>query len=354
MQEKPLKVSVVIPFYNEEKHLARCIDSVLDQSYENYEVLLINDGSNDGSQEIAEFYSRKFENVKLINKINTGLCSSRDEGVCVASGEYVMFVDSDDTITQKCLSSLMSHAIQDNNVLSDIIVGGFTYVYSNKQTKINVVYPNLIKGKIELLEDDFVDIYNSNVLNPIWNKLFRIEFLNENKLKVNRGLKIFVDVPFTYDALRLCKYIAIVPFQAYNYHVTISGMYNKLHSFNVYFESLKMQYNFKIMFAENILNGASFDLFKNKIERIFLQGLIEAISKGLLSDSKSTEFYKNIDFVINYTRNNNLQFSTENLYEKALIYYTKNRKSSLYIYVLWMLSLIPLKAKRFIKFVLEK
>ena len=88
--------SVVIPIYNIEKYISECIDSVLNQSYKNIEILLVNDGSEDNSQSICEFYSKKDNRVRLINKKNGGLSSARNKGIEVARGNYIIFLDGDD------------------------------------------------------------------------------------------------------------------------------------------------------------------------------------------------------------------------------------------------------------------
>ena len=91
-------VSVIVPVYNVEKYLKKCVDSILSQSYQNIEVILINDGSLDGSGEICEAYAQKDERIKYITQNNSGLGKTRNRGVEEASGKYLLFVDSDDYI----------------------------------------------------------------------------------------------------------------------------------------------------------------------------------------------------------------------------------------------------------------
>ena len=94
------KVSFIIPVYNVEKYLKKCIKSVLDQSYKNIEVLLIDDGSTDGSPKICDDYAKKDSRIKVFHKENEGLSATRNLGVKLSTGKYITFIDSDDTISE--------------------------------------------------------------------------------------------------------------------------------------------------------------------------------------------------------------------------------------------------------------
>lgn len=104
-----IKVSVVIPIYNAEEYLNKCIDSILEQSLKEIEIILINDGSIDRSGEICDEYAMKDERIRVIHKVNEGVSRARNRGIVEASGKYIMFVDSDDYVNQeycKCLYDL--------------------------------------------------------------------------------------------------------------------------------------------------------------------------------------------------------------------------------------------------------
>ncbi|EOU2021355.1 glycosyltransferase family 2 protein, partial [Clostridium perfringens] len=101
-----MKISIIVPVYNVENYLEKCIDSILSQSYKNIELILINDGSLDKSGEICDRY--KSDNVKIIHKKNTGLSETRNLGIKASTGEYLMFVDSDDWIVEDCISEIVN------------------------------------------------------------------------------------------------------------------------------------------------------------------------------------------------------------------------------------------------------
>ena len=101
-----MKISIVVPVYNVEKYLDRCIKSLLNQSIEEYEILLIDDGSKDNSGKMCDEYQRRDSRIKVFHKENEGLGLTRNYGMNQAAGEYILFVDSDDYIAQECLKDL--------------------------------------------------------------------------------------------------------------------------------------------------------------------------------------------------------------------------------------------------------
>lgn len=123
------KISVVVPVYNVENYLGSCLDSVLNQDFESFEIVVVNDGSTDGSLEIAKTYEARYpEKVRLISQENKGLGGARNTGIDNAKGEYIVFVDSDDTIKHDMLSSLYNEMTSSN---ADIAIFGIEYVDEN-------------------------------------------------------------------------------------------------------------------------------------------------------------------------------------------------------------------------------
>lgn len=109
-------ISVIVPIYNQEKYLERCVDSILRQTYSNLEIILIDDGSTDKSGEICEAYLRKDTRIQVVHKKNGGLSSARNAGIKVARGEYIGFVDSDDFIAEDMYQILMEHCLRYDNI----------------------------------------------------------------------------------------------------------------------------------------------------------------------------------------------------------------------------------------------
>lgn len=116
------KISIIVPVYNTEKYLHRCLNSIINQSYENLEVILVDDGSTDSSPAICDEFAEKDSRIKVIHKVNEGVSIARNTGISVATGEYLSFVDSDDFIDKAMLERLMNNAVKND---ADISICGF-------------------------------------------------------------------------------------------------------------------------------------------------------------------------------------------------------------------------------------
>ena len=181
------KISVIIPVYNVEQYLEKCLDSILNQTYKNIEIILVNDGSIDKSGVICDEYSRKYNNIKVFHKENGGVSSARNLGIDNATGQYLAFVDPDDYIDPNMYEILVKKIVETN---SDIAMCSFVYVKENE----NIVEDNsdeiIIFDKEEVLSRYFnrVKPFNASFL---WNKLFKRELFEKDRLDVE--LKIQED-----------------------------------------------------------------------------------------------------------------------------------------------------------------
>ena len=112
-------VSIIVPIYNVEKYIKECIDSIINQTYKNLEIILVDDGSPDCCPKICDEYSKKDKRIKVIHKENGGLSSARNAGLDVAKGEYVSFIDSDDVVDEKFIETLYNLCIENNCDISE-------------------------------------------------------------------------------------------------------------------------------------------------------------------------------------------------------------------------------------------
>lgn len=124
------KISVIIPVYNDEKYLAQCLDSVLRQTYSNIEIILVDDGSTDSTPELCEKYREKYANIRILHKKNGGVGSSRNAGLEMATGEYILFVDHDDLLSETHIEELYK-LLKKND--ADIAVGNFNRFIEEKR-----------------------------------------------------------------------------------------------------------------------------------------------------------------------------------------------------------------------------
>lgn len=202
------KVSVIIPVYNCEDYLERCLDSVINQSLEDIEIICINDGSTDNSAQILEEY-KEFYKFKVITQKNNGLSVARNEGLKAATGEYVAFLDSDDFVDENFYKELYE---QISKADADIACASIIRENDNKSSYL-VKYENI--ETVSEIKEKF-RLSGCPQYNFVWNKLYKKSFLEENNLKFIPGV-IYEDMWFTPDVLEKANEIVSVPNTAYHY-----------------------------------------------------------------------------------------------------------------------------------------
>lgn len=198
-------VSFVVPVYNGENYLARCLDSILTQHYKNFEIIIVNDGSSDGSQEIISDYASSDSRVRAYFQKNSGVSVARNNGLSKASGEWITFVDCDDTISSGFLSELLAFSQE-----SDLIVSGYTEVFTDKSIDFPIVNEVSRPDTNSYLANN---IYYCQVRAP-WCKLFRSKWLKSN-IEFNPELHFGEDTLFNLDYLALKPRITQSPYVGY-------------------------------------------------------------------------------------------------------------------------------------------
>lgn len=210
--EKKL-VSVIVPVYNVEKYLSKCIESILAQSYNNIEIILINDGSEDNSLQVCNDYSNKSKKIRVVDKENSGVSSTRNLGIDYATGKYLCFVDSDDYIEKDYIANLV------NNVNEDTITfcGYFVERYTNGVLNFSKVkkFKDITNKRVS---DNIVEVFQYGFLAAIWNKIYDVEVLKNNKIKFNEKLSLGEDLIFNLEYLKTgINYIESVNIPLYHY-----------------------------------------------------------------------------------------------------------------------------------------
>lgn len=194
-------ISIIIPVYNIKDYIEDCLTSVLNQDLANLEIILVNDGSTDGSQEICEAYSRKHSHIKLVNKQNGGLSDARNNGILRASGEYILFVDGDDLIAENTLGSLAEYTVTQGK--PDIVL--FDYVkYHQNQKRLEAVKRNILPAMLRRQKGtsilSFLLERDRNFQWFVWQGLYKRELLIKNELFFQVG-RLYEDALWTPGAL---------------------------------------------------------------------------------------------------------------------------------------------------------
>jgi len=187
------KISVIVPVYNTEKYIEKCLDSILMQEYDNYEIIVVNDGSTDNSKKIIEKYEKKYpEKIKFFSKENGGLSDARNYGVSKAMGEYLCFIDSDDYIAKDLFKSLEKYI--DNEI--DLIKYKCILVDENYKEIEKIDGPNF---ECDTGEGGFNKLcFHDKLIEPAWLYLCRREYFIENNFEfpVNKYHEDFAIIPF--------------------------------------------------------------------------------------------------------------------------------------------------------------
>lgn len=184
MRKNP-KFTVIVPIYNCDKYLPRCIESILNQSFDNFELILANDGSTDNSKEVCEKYLKKDKRIVFIDKKNSGVSDTRNKCLSTAKGEFICFLDADDYMADGFFEEI--NKILEKYPDIDLVNFGF---YSdvddlnfNKLSSDKMNYKEKMYKSREELKKDFVDLWDNTMLYNIWNKVYVRKILNDNKIK---------------------------------------------------------------------------------------------------------------------------------------------------------------------------
>lgn len=189
-------VSVIVPIYNTKEQLRRCIDSILSQSFKEHEVILVDDGSTDGSSSICDDYLFIEDRIKVIHQENRGVSSARNSGLEISTGEYVCFVDSDDWIEPTFLERGMSVIAKEK---CDIFLSGL--IYDSNRSSISVGISNkIVKPSSDLNEQDYVELLRNNYIASSCGNIYSKRFLNG---KFDSSVHFGEDLRFVFEYLNM-------------------------------------------------------------------------------------------------------------------------------------------------------
>lgn len=211
------KISVIVPVYNAERWLHRCVDSILAQTYTDFELLLIDDGSTDSSSDICDEYALVDPRVRVLHKPNGGVSSARNLGLDNVRGEWITFVDADDWIDDNFLK-----AIQVYNV--DLTIGDFC-LFNTIQTWSHCHVPNGVYENEDIKR--LISKYPFPAFHSPWGKLFRKSIIDNQHLRFNEKLKRGEDTIFVYNYVLYSNHIYCTNIACYNYIYSNCGLTSK-------------------------------------------------------------------------------------------------------------------------------
>ena len=286
-----MKFSIIVQIYNIENYLDKCILSVLNQNYKNFELILVNDGSTDGSYEICKNYERQDCRIIVVNKKNEGLPAARNSGIKVSTGDYICHLDGDDFWKGEYLEYL--HEILKNNQV-DVAFGGGRFDYfddNNIKKKLYYRFPLKIKNVIDL------QIYMMSLGHEIpasaWSNVYRRDFVISNNLYFTPGLTWSEDTDNYFNILMHVKSFLIMDRVFYCYRKSNSAAMTKSYNFKNIYSNIKVlrkwykNYNiskldFELKKISNIRFANTYiyiSLFAAKADRIDKEKLCQEIEK---------------------------------------------------------------------------
>lgn len=230
-------VSIILPCYNVEDYLERCIDSILKQTYRHYEIIIINDGSTDGTIEICKKYE-KLGNIKIYEQDNKGVSAARNKGIEIANGKFILFIDPDDYIEENLLEEVIK---KQQETCSDVIYYGFKEINLVDNTEKFIIPKNiLIKSNSEIIHNiltNFIGIseaslkewYLTKELAPnkefasVWRFLYRTDIIKDNNLRFDENIKLGEDTIFNSYYLSYSNSLSTISKSLYNYTIKNSG-----------------------------------------------------------------------------------------------------------------------------------
>jgi len=248
--------SIIVPIYNVEKYLEKCLNSLVEQNYEDYEIILVNDGSTDRSIEIIKKYSKKYKDlIKTFTKENGGLSSARNYGIKKATKEFLLFVDSDDYINKNTLKILNDNLKKKD---SDILVFNYNAIYNNYQTKINSYNENIIDNKKRFI----VGIPSA------CNKVIKKDIFINNKIEFIKGI-YYEDLATIPTLVNYTDKIDFINEALYNYNVRNNSITNK----KIYNEKMESIF----IALENIENNL-YKRYKDEVEYLYIEHMLRNAS----------------------------------------------------------------------------
>ncbi len=320
-------ISIIVPAYNAEKYLEKCLESLVNQTKKNIEIIVINDGSTDDTEKIIlKFKERYPEMIKYFFQENSGQSVARNVGIEMAEGKYIAFVDSDDYVSERMFEVLYNKAIEKN---FDIVASDVNSIYPKKNVEVS---SGIRFESVDLTRNEKSELLR-NMYAVVWNKIYKKELFEKKKILFEPGLW-FEDVLFLYELIPYIKSIGFVEDVLYQYvqrENSVTYTYSdKLLDIYIMLEKLIDFYN------ENHL-----DEFTNEIEYIYVRYMLATYIKRLAKTKNKKMFNNGVKFAKekvctrfpNYRKNIYLNGMGKKFYLKYfnvffadLIYYVEKNK----------------------------
>ena len=282
------KISVILSIYNVEPYLRECLDSVVNQTFRDLEIICVNDGSTDGSLSILEEYAAKDSRVQIVNKENGGQNSARNAGLDRASGEYVAIVDSDDWLDVTAYEKAYARAKE-----SDADMTQYSFIYAGFPDNREIPIPDIDETSEQ---SEKIRLAINNII-VCWCYLWKTDFIKKNQLRFHEGVLYGEEIPFTYKTAVLANKIAVLPERLHYYRYRSSSMSNNTKSscfldgpksFMFLFEDLsdcKLTAESRILLYKSKW-GNMYSIYNDKIDKRFRSEMRKRICQSVTEEER--------------------------------------------------------------------
>lgn len=272
-------ISVIIPIYNVAPYLDICISSVISQSYNDFELILVDDGSTDGSSEKCDDWGKKDDRIVIVHQRNAGVSVARNNGIKKAKGEYIVFVDSDDWVTCDYLLSMI------NAPSADLVISGINRKYEHHSELDKIYQPkkadSLILGILAV--DIFVDLNRKFLVFGPTAKLYKTSVIKDNHIRFPLNCSLGEDLEFNYEYLHHIRTISCVEQANYYYRIIEGGTLSstlRIDQFDTEYRQWLIQKQFYI----------EKDMWNNSAKELLFRRLWEIVYGALFRGTKFNEF----------------------------------------------------------------
>ncbi|MCD8356580.1 MAG: glycosyltransferase [Clostridia bacterium] len=212
------KFSFIIPVYNCQSYLSDCVKGIQKIGLSNYEILLIDDESEDNSGKICDSLAEAYSEIRCFHQNNSGVSSARNRGIDLANGDYIVFLDADDSINSSKLYDLTEIVNTDPSIDMAIFGLSFDYYYRKKCYRSDELKPPIV-GKIQSSKwiKKISELYDANAISPIWNKIIKRSVLRDNDLRFKENMFLYEDMEFSLQCMAHCDFIYFSPEIIYHY-----------------------------------------------------------------------------------------------------------------------------------------
>ena len=266
-------VSIIVPVYNQELYIKECIDSILSQTYNNFELILVDNGSSDESINICEKYAKIDKRIKVIKEAKRGVSSARNAGLKNATGKYIAFTDADDTIECAYLKELVSAAIP----------GIMPVCKMAKKYRDQTIYPKTTKKNNNSIEK-YKSIETPGIEGYVWNRLFDAEIIKKHNIKFDEKAYLEEDTLFTIQYIKYISKIRIINEPLYNYRMRAGSAARDK-------EDVATLEKIKKIYIEN-------NLPTNNIEYKIIRAIIKESGNDANFTARLAKYIKNIHYPI--------------------------------------------------------